>query len=324
MAQFSNVNIEKMGDLQARNSAGHNLRQIPSKNVNPAKTHLNTFYVGNPNMDFDKELKSKLSKFPKIRKNAVKSVNLVFSASPELFRDKSKAAAWEKQTFDFIKSKFGLENIVYCVVHKDEKTPHFQVSIVPVDPKGKLNASHFFDGRQKCAEFATEYNNSVKNLGLKRDKGKEKGTHQSTADYYRRLKEFEKVEQVLDQKLEKLKLSIEDKSFLGSVKKTSVLQVFNSLFDIIKNYEAKSKANKKKLEEVSKLEAKVQSLEVKLESLGLSPNTSFMVCNELKPAIQNYLTAKAEKGASAPLKKENEVLNNSKTSIYQMPKPKPR
>ena len=92
----------------------------------------------------------KLAKVKTVRKNAVKTVNLVFSASPDLFKDRSKAQKWEDATWEFIKKEFGEQNIVYCVLHKDEKTPHFQVSIVPIDLSGKLNASHWFDGRKNA------------------------------------------------------------------------------------------------------------------------------------------------------------------------------
>lgn len=330
MATYSNVDIEKFGDLKAQNAAGHNLRQIPSENVNSSKTHLNKFYVGDPKMDFNKELAGKLSRFPKIRKNAVKSVNLVFSASPELFKDKAKAQAWEKQTFDFIKEKFGLENIVYCVVHKDEKTPHFQVSVVPVDPKGKLNASHFFDGRKKCADFATEYNNAVKNLGLKRDKGKDKAKPQTTQEFYRMANDMEKFNKRIDQVLKNLEKKTAESSLLGVMKTSTALELFKPLLDIIKRYKAQYMKDQKKLEEREKLEQELTRSQMILEKLGAEKLDLRYVLNnsekmeEIKTHIHEALTAKAVNGASAPLETKKEVLETPKPSIYSPVKLKPR
>ena len=198
---YSNVDIKKFGDVQAQNSASHNLRQIPSENVNPKKSHLNKFFVGSPTMNFLQDVGGKLAKVKTVRKNAVKTVNLVFSASPDLFKDRSKAQKWEDATWEFIKKEFGEQNIVYCVLHKDEKTPHFQVSIVPIDPSGKLNASHWFDGRKKCNEFATRYNQAVKHLGLKRDKGKEKSKPQTIQEFYNNVNSTKKFNDRLDKEV---------------------------------------------------------------------------------------------------------------------------
>ena len=102
-------------------------------------------------MNYDQVKSDMLSKF-KVRKNAVKSVNLSFQVSSSGLKTKQQIDDWRNATFQFIEKTFGKENVIYCVCHMDEKTPHIQCEVLPVH-KGKLSATHFFDGRQKCADL---------------------------------------------------------------------------------------------------------------------------------------------------------------------------
>lgn len=315
---YSNVDIKKFGDLQAANAAGHNLRQIPSDNVNPKKSKHNVFYAGSADMDFNEVLANKLSKF-KIRKNAVKSVNLVFSASPELFKDKQKAIAWEVQTWEFIKNEFGEENVVYGVVHKDEKTPHFQVSVICVDPKGKLNASHFFDGRKKCDDFVTRYNKAVKNLGLKRDKGKNKAKPQDTRDFYNKVNEFKSVDKSVSNAVTSLDAEIKDASRFGLVRTSVVLKLFKPLYDVLMRYKAKNLSDSEKVAEAEKIKQLNDDLLLKFDNMGLSPDMDFSQCLELKEFLtQSGWTAKA--GNEAEASKDGGLQLDQEPAVYSKKK----
>jgi hypothetical protein len=313
---YSNVDIKKFGDMQANNSAAHNLRQIPSENVDPKKSHLNKFYAGSANMNFNQVLADKLSNF-KLRKNSCYQVNLVFSASPELFKDKEKAKLWELQTWEFIKKEFGEENLIYAVVHKDEKTPHFQVALIPVDPKGKVNASFFFDGRKKCNDFITRYNNAVKNLGLKRDKGKDKAKPQSTRDYYQKVKESEVFDQKVDQALSNAEKTLSSKATLGLIKPSTAMKVFKPFMDTLKRYKAQAIANRKLVAEAKKIKQENEDLKLKFENMGLSHKMKFSECSEVKNLIAESRSARAEKQAAASLHEKKEVLENSTLPQYQ-------
>lgn len=295
---YSNVDIKKFGDHEAENAAGHNLRQIPSANVNPKKSHLNEFLVGAANMSFNSTLTSKLSKF-KVRKNAVKSVNLVFSASPEFLKDKTKAKQWKELTFKFICDEFGIDNIVYAVVHNDETSKHIQVSVIPVDPKGKLNASHFFDGRKKCAEFTTRYNKAVRHLGLKRDKGNLKAKPSDTRDFYNKVAQANNFDKKVDQSVASLEKDIASKSAFGYVKTSTVLSLLSPLYGILKSYQAKILADKEKVAKTEKLAKELEDLKLKFENMGLSHKMKFLECEQVKNQIAEGKIAIATKEALA-------------------------
>lgn len=293
---YSNVDIKKFEDLQQQNAAGHNLRQIPSENVDPKKSHLNKFYIGSPNMNFLQERMAKLSKF-KIRKNAVLSVNLVFSASHEFFNDKKKSELWEKQTFDFIVKEFGIENIVYAVVHHDEFTPHFQVSVVPVDPQGKLNASYFFDGRKKCNEFTTRYNQAVKNLGLLRDKGIKKAKPQDTRDYYEKVQKSVEFDGKLENQIKQADEGLF--SYFPFIKVSTAKKIIQPFLSMLKSYEARFIDDKKKIKDAEKLKLENEDLKAKFEELGLSHEMKYLELQKVKNLIDEGRSARAEMEAAA-------------------------
>ncbi|GAB3374756.1 MobV family relaxase [Massilia agri] len=317
---YTNVDIKKFGDLQAANAAGHNLRQIPSDNVNTKKTKLNTYYVGDPDMDFNAVLSEKLKKF-KVRKNGVKTVNLVFSASPELFENKTKAAEWEKLTWEFIEKTFGKENIVYAVVHKDETTPHFQVSVIPVNPKGKISATHFFDGRKKCGEFTTAYNKAVKHLGLKRDKGNKKAKPADIRDFYNKVLEAKGYDKKTDNAIDNFDKTIKDESTFGFIKVSTAMKLFQPFWDVLKRYKAQRLSDATKVAEAEKNAQELEDLKLKFDNLGLSPDIEFSKCLEVRELIELGRTAKAENEAKASkdgalqLDQEPIVSTKSKKSL---------
>ena len=318
---YSNVDIKKMGDLQSRNSAAHNLRQIPSENVNSKKTHLNVFFVGSPDMNYDQVKSDMLSKF-KVRKNAVKSVNLSFQASSSGLKTKQQIDDWRNATFQFIEKTFGKENVIYCVCHMDEKTPHIQCEVLPVH-KGKLSATHFFDGRQKCAAFTTAYNNAVKHLGFKRDKGKDKAKPESTRNYYQKVKESEEFDLKVDQALSNAEKKLTSKATLGLIKPSTAMKVFQPFMDTLKRYKAQAIANRKLVAEAKKIKQENEDLKLKFDNMGLSHKMKFSECEEVKDLISAGRSAKAEKQASASLHEKKEVLENSTLPQYQR-KIKPR
>ena len=50
-----------------------------------------------------------------------------------------------EKTLEEIEEKFGKENIISAKVHKDEKTPHLHIDLVPLTQEGKLSAKELFN-----------------------------------------------------------------------------------------------------------------------------------------------------------------------------------
>lgn len=154
--------------------AAHNLRQhaAAAPRADAAKSAQNKTIGAQTVPDVLAALDARLATLPKPpQKNAVLVVELMLTASPEWFTAGGKPGQFANEALEFVKKKFGAENILTASLHLDEKTPHLQVLLTPiVEKKGvsKLRASHHFDGPEKMKQFHTEFAEQVAKLGLKR------------------------------------------------------------------------------------------------------------------------------------------------------------
>jgi hypothetical protein len=281
------------------NISNHNLRATSSNNVDKHRTHLNTYYAGSPTMDLAGEMESKLATVPKYRKDAVKLVNLVLSASPEFFQDRERSREWEKTSQKWIEDTFGKENVILSVVHNDETTKHFHVSVVPIH-NGKLNASHWLDGPASLAQLHTSYNNTIKHLGLSRGKSGEKPNPTALNEYYKKVNSSTEYDKKLDKKLDILLEQIEKPSIGKKLNPWGLIDKFRPVVNQAKknlsHYKTKAESVKELKKKLEIAEKRVFDLESKIEHLGLNPNSlSYAKCTSIK----DQWTAIAEK-KSAP------------------------
>ncbi|MEM5538010.1 MobV family relaxase [Neptuniibacter pectenicola] len=179
---------------QIKAAGNHTHRHNETPNCDPAKSHLNETLVGSKDLfaDYLKALGD-----VKERKNGVKLVEHVLSASPEYFRpenpeaageyDKSRMEAWKEATMDFLHKEYG-SNLINAELHLSENTPHIHVFLIPLDrdknPEGKLNASKWFDGKEKLSSLQDRYADALKPIHIERGLKKSKAKHQSIKSYY--------------------------------------------------------------------------------------------------------------------------------------------
>lgn len=64
----------------------------------------------------------------------------MLTASPEWFTAGGKPGQFANEALEFVKKKFGAENILTASLHLDEKTPHLQVLLTPIVEK-KVSAN---------------------------------------------------------------------------------------------------------------------------------------------------------------------------------------
>ena len=166
-------------------SAHHCFRSRDTPNADPSRLALNKVQGAASADEVCQAVKKRLEGL-KVRKNAVHCVEYMITVSPEVYkRDPRLVAAYLEDARKWLIDTHGAENVVSVSFHYDEKPPHLSAYVVPVDPKGKLNASHFFDGRQKCSDFQTRFWEAVgKPHGL--DRGIEGSTakHTTLKEYY--------------------------------------------------------------------------------------------------------------------------------------------
>lgn len=191
---YAIARIEKIKNLEHVQAAtDHNMRTVPrfSREVDQSRSYLNLVLIGSKNAysDIEKALPYKR------RKNAVLAIEVLLTASPQYFRgnaeygkwDTVKLESWKSSAFDFAQKHWG-ENLVNCVLHLDEATPHLQMFIVPKREDGKLDARSLFN-REALFRLQDEYHKAVKHLGLRRGiqaalTGRK---HEKLKDYYNRV-----------------------------------------------------------------------------------------------------------------------------------------
>ena len=95
----------------------------------------------------------------KARKDSVRMVETLITASPEFFAGKKTREVKEFFEFalEFLKTKQAAETIVSAVVHVDEKTPHMHLCFVPITADGRLSAKDIVGNRKKLTQWQDEY-----------------------------------------------------------------------------------------------------------------------------------------------------------------------
>ena len=180
--------LSSMGNVAG--SLSHCFRERDTPNADPELTPHNEMLQGTDqyqsSLDRIKEMLPE-----KRRKDAVLAVEYVMTASPEWFEkaDISTQNEFFEKSMDFLKEKYGTQNILTAVVHRDETTPHLSAYVVPLTKDGRLSAKEFIGGKAKMTADQTEFAKGVKHLGLERGIEGTKTAHQSIKQFYARARQ---------------------------------------------------------------------------------------------------------------------------------------
>ena len=71
----------------------------------------------------------------KVGKNQTKAIRIILTGTHEQMmklQREGKLDQWIKANLSWLKDTFGEENLVSCVLHMDEKTPHLHATIIPI------------------------------------------------------------------------------------------------------------------------------------------------------------------------------------------------
>lgn len=151
----------------------------------------------------------------KVRKNAVRAIELMMTVSPEKLQDKKfNARVYLNECNRWAVNKFGKENVFFIAEHFDESTPHISILFTPMID-GKLNARELIggaNGREKLSALQDDfYDNVGKKFGLERGLRGSKAQHQTIQQYYSKMeiqeKDWNKV-------IEKIKYNLPEKKAL--------------------------------------------------------------------------------------------------------------
>lgn len=123
----------------------------------------------------------------KIRTDAVRFLKTVLSGSPDQMKkiqNSGDLTNWINANIEFMKSEYGSKNILKCVVHLDEKTPHLHVVHVPLTSDGRLSAKEIMGNKIHLQKRQDRYAAAMSYFGLERGVRNSGVTHTDTKDYY--------------------------------------------------------------------------------------------------------------------------------------------
>ena len=76
-----------------------------------------------------------------------------------------KAKKWATEMHNYCSKKFGKDNVLYSVLHRDEQTDHLHFAFTPLRD-GKLQSNYWFDGPAKLSKFRKEIYEINKKYGV--------------------------------------------------------------------------------------------------------------------------------------------------------------
>lgn len=318
MSNFCILRIKKLhADSNVAGALAHHLRTRETDNADPEKIRRN-WYSGNEypkdengrldqssNEDIEARRKMKavaLAKYrrnlpEKIRKNAVRSVEFMMTVSPEVMRKDFNSVKYMNACANWVREKFGKENVFFVAHHNDETTPHISILITPKDENGKLNARKFFGGREKMTALQDEFYEKVgKEFGLERGIKGSRAKHQTIKSYYAQLNEKEKNVAEFTQEIVQ---NLPEKKFLQSEEQHQA-----DVFNFVQNELEQIKPSLKKSITAEQTEKRLADLRKNFDDRVKSGIEAG------KEKLQNDFDSKLEK-QTAELRKEKTQLYNT-------------
>ena len=162
-AQYAILRFAKYKGPTISRIEAHNERTKEFYASNPdIKTELSkyNFHLVKPKSKYRAEVEQQIQKAGcKARKDSVRMVETLITASPEFFAGKKPREIKEffEYALEFLKTKQAAETIVSAVVHVDEKTPHMHLCFVPITTDGRLSAKDIVGNKKKLTQWQDEY-----------------------------------------------------------------------------------------------------------------------------------------------------------------------
>lgn len=188
-----------------------------NKDIDDTMTHLNYDLHNSEKISFADKVNERIAEgytgTRKIQSNANVMEGIVLQAKKEYF-DKmtpEKEREFFQTGYEHICEKYGKENVISAIVHKDETAPHMHINFVPLKD-GRLCSADLFR-RQEMIDLHTDMHRALKERGFDIERGEneiEKREHLTPQKF--KLVELEREvaqkEQSLESRQQKLESDI--------------------------------------------------------------------------------------------------------------------
>lgn len=217
--------MEKYKSTDVKGLQLHNQREkesLTNMDIDRERSLLNYDLLNDSLIDYNeriqREIDERYTGTKKIRKDAVKLCSFVVTSDKEFFDrlDPGEEKRFFDESLKFLQERYGEKNMVYAMVHKDEKTPHMHVGMVPITSEGKLAAKQFFGKRTELQQLQDKFHEHVVKKGFDLERGVSSDRKHIEANRFKALtanEQLKNLEVELKEKQEQKKeldLSIKD------------------------------------------------------------------------------------------------------------------
>jgi len=118
------------------------------------------FHIVKPTNSYKRESDGRITSAGcKTRKDSVRFVDTLITASPEFFKGKKREdiKAFFQTAVDFLSRKIGKDNIFAATVHMDEKTPHMHLCFTPITEDRRLSAKEIIGNRVQLTKWQDDF-----------------------------------------------------------------------------------------------------------------------------------------------------------------------
>ena len=179
-------------------------------NADKTRTHLNRELIQFPNgvrnrTDAVQYRIDNAGLHRKVGKNQTKAIRIILTGSHEQMmkiEQSDKLDKWTDANLKWLRNTFGEDNVVSCMLHMDEKTPHLHATVVPIVTRERKRKSREGEkkyqtqtgprlsaddvmGRSRLSTYQNTYAEAMREFGLQRGVVGSTAKHQSNGEYYR-------------------------------------------------------------------------------------------------------------------------------------------
>jgi len=207
VAQYAVLRVAKLKTMGEIGALGqHNERTRATPNADAERLGENVRLVGSG--DWCADAQARLDAAPRIRSNAVLAIEHVMTASRDFYQqgEAGERAArlddWTARSMAWLRERYGEQNVVAAVLHRDELTPHIQALVVPLHDELGLNAKHWLGGREKLGTMQDSYARAMEPLGLERGVKGSVAIHETIKEWYAKIQEPTPAPEIVTQQME--------------------------------------------------------------------------------------------------------------------------
>ena len=156
--RFAKYKGPEIGRIEAHDERTKE-KYASNPDVDTSRSRLN-FHLVKPHRSYRAEAEKQISEAEcRARKDSVRVVETLITASPEFFQGKKPREVKEffEYALEFIQIKQSPETIISAVVHVDEKTPHMHLCFVPLTEDGRLSAKDIVGNRKKLTQWQDDF-----------------------------------------------------------------------------------------------------------------------------------------------------------------------